>query len=70
MGHLKTRKYHRILAGLPVMGLEDHAFATAQGSDGNNAELNWATDGASGIAYYDIFRSVDGKAYEKCYVTT
>lgn len=99
MGHLKTRKYHRILAGmlailmicstvfmqnactdvyaatnstagLPVMGLEVHAFATAQGSDGNNAALNWATDGASGIAYYDIFRSVDGKTYEKCYSTT
>ena len=55
--------------GLPVMGLEVHAFAVSQNSSGNNAALNWATDGISGDITYAVYRSVDGKAYEKCYVT-
>lgn len=55
--------------GLPVMGLEVHAFAVSENSSGNNAALNWATDGISGDIDFAVYKSADGQEYEKCYIT-
>lgn len=55
--------------GLPVIGLEVHSFATSKYSSGNNASLNWGVDGIDDEVYFAIYKSSDGKDFEKCYVT-